>query len=195
MEYTHLRRSVAPATEPVSLDELKLHARVDHNDEDGVLAALIPAARGYLEDFTGSALIAQTWVAQYRAFPSALHLPRAPLLDVTGITYLDAAGETQTLAADQYRVTGAGAEGVIEPPPGVNWPATYGTRDAVTVTYRAGWGASAETVPEPARLAVLLLAASFYDNRSAFDFALSGGFVELPIGIRALMAQYRSWLP
>ena len=51
----------APASEPVSLAEAKLFLRVEHDDDDDLIAALIAAARVQVEAQTRRALITQTW--------------------------------------------------------------------------------------------------------------------------------------
>lgn len=36
---------------PVTVDEIKTHLRIEHNEEDGYLSALLSAARATAEDF------------------------------------------------------------------------------------------------------------------------------------------------
>jgi uncharacterized phiE125 gp8 family phage protein len=58
-----------PAVEPLSLDEAKLHLRVDIVDDDELITVLIQAAREYCEEFCHRAFITQTWKLVLDHFP------------------------------------------------------------------------------------------------------------------------------
>lgn len=51
----------APAAEPLTLDEARAFLRVEHHDDDAVIAALIAGARLHIEAQTRRALITQSW--------------------------------------------------------------------------------------------------------------------------------------
>ena len=51
---------VGPAVEPVTLAEAKSYLRVQHDDDDDVIAALIAGARVHVEAQTRRALITQS---------------------------------------------------------------------------------------------------------------------------------------
>ena len=51
----------APATEPVSLAEVKSYLRIDGTADDAVLTILIASARRSAEEYTKRAFITQTW--------------------------------------------------------------------------------------------------------------------------------------
>jgi uncharacterized phiE125 gp8 family phage protein len=68
----------AVAVEPVSLAQAKLWLRVDHDAEDGLITALISAARDYVEAQTGLALAPQTWRLAVRPSALPVELPRSP---------------------------------------------------------------------------------------------------------------------
>src|SRR5215813_11576117 len=59
----------APALEPVSLDEARAFLRVEHHDDDEVIAALIAGARLHVEAATRRALITQSWRLDFDAWP------------------------------------------------------------------------------------------------------------------------------
>ena len=46
-----LKQTVAPAVEPISLTEGKLHLRIDTTAEDGLISSLIKTARQYCENY------------------------------------------------------------------------------------------------------------------------------------------------
>ena len=50
-----------PEVEPVTLAEAKLFLRVEHDDDDDLIAALIAGSRIHIESQTRRALISQTW--------------------------------------------------------------------------------------------------------------------------------------
>jgi len=50
-----------PAAEPVTLADAKAWLRVEHDDDDDVIAALIAGARSHVEAQTRRALITQSW--------------------------------------------------------------------------------------------------------------------------------------
>ena len=82
----------APATEPLSLSEVKNQLRIEHNDEDALIARLIQAAIDYV-DVTGTlgkAMITQTWGEWYAPNPGTVTLSLGPIQSVSAIKYYDA---------------------------------------------------------------------------------------------------------
>ena len=174
-------RTVAPVGLPVTLEEAKAHPRITHDAEDAqVLFYLrsavetVDGAQGWLN---GRAILTQTWQLTVDAFPgSCLVLPLSPVQALTAgspqsaatvITYLDEAGDEQTLDPATYRLVGAGdplkrARVVLAN--GASWPATESREEAVTVQYVAGFGEPAD-VPHYLRMLIVMIAADFYERR------------------------------
>jgi uncharacterized phiE125 gp8 family phage protein len=167
LEYS-LTRTVEPAIEPVSLSEVKRHANVVATDDDGFLSSLIAAAREQVESDTGRALITQTWrLKLHDWFGDLIELPRAPLQSVTSIKYFDADNVEVTLPAAYYDVDADRTPGVIWRDPDYTWPMVSDQANAVTITYKAGYGDAAATVPARAKQAIALLVGHWYRSREA----------------------------
>jgi uncharacterized phiE125 gp8 family phage protein len=159
-----LHRSSEPASEPVSLAELKNYLRVEHTTDDAELAAVLTAARQAVERDTGRSLITQTWVLQLDQWPCRyVQLPQPPIVSVTSVTYVDAAGVTQTWAATNYVVDIRSRPGLIRLAYECDWPAVRGDERGIAVTYVAGYGATAASVPADLRQAVKHRARLDYD--------------------------------
>lgn len=169
----------APAEEPISLAEAKLHLHVDENDEDTLISALIVTAREAAEARTGRALISQTWRYTAEIWPDAgiIELPRPNLISVQAISYLDFAGVRQTLAADDCQVVTDGLLGTVLPAYGTGWPACRITTGSIRIDYTAGYGAAA-AVPQSIKAWMLLALATWYAQREALVSGLS--IAELP---------------
>lgn len=189
-----------PAAEVITLAEAKAHARVEIDDDDGLIAGYAIAARVHLEGETRRAFLTQTWdltldygwpvVREDGRHLNRIVLPRPPVQSVTSITYIDSAGATQTLAADQYKLAKASTgEWFVEPAYGVTWPSVRSEMAAITVRFVAGYGSNPGDVPEPLRQAMLLLIGHFYENREAINI---GNIVnELPFAVAALVFPFR----
>jgi uncharacterized phiE125 gp8 family phage protein len=186
------RRTVAPAEPLLTLQEVKTHLRIDHEEEDAYLEGLIQAAAEHLDGragILGRALVSQTWVQEWDGFPACRRL-RLPLPDIqsVAITYLDASGMGQTLSEDDYHVTHDARSGLVVLDDAASWPSTADRPDAVTATMVAGFGA-ADDVPRPIRTAALIALAHWYKTREAVNI---GNIVnEMPLSVDALAAPYR----
>ncbi|MCU0871777.1 MAG: head-tail connector protein [Pirellulaceae bacterium] len=158
----------APALEPVTLAEIKRQANVVATDEDSLLAGLIQAARELVEEDITRALITQTWeLVLHDWFADYVQIPKPPLQSVTSIQYYDTAGVLQTLPAAYYRVDTHRQPGVIWRDDDYTWPTVDDRPNAVTITYKAGYGDAAASVPARAKQAILLLAGHWYLHREA----------------------------
>jgi uncharacterized phiE125 gp8 family phage protein len=190
-----LKLITPPEVEPVTLDEVKDHLRVTNNLEDDLLTSLIATARQKLDGprgLLGRCLITQQWRATLDGFSREILFPFAPVSAVSAITYRDAAGIEQTLAADTYVVVGLHDDelGSISPVRGRSWPLISYSPGSVSVTFTAGYGDAPEDVPEPIRTAIKMLVGHLYENREAVTVA-SGSMQETPIGWQDLIADYR----
>ncbi len=174
----------APATEPVTLDEAKLHLRVDCAADDDYITALIKVARKHAELFQNRSYITQTLELRMDFFPQFLiELPRPPSISVTSIKYIDSAGDTQTLAASKYTTDFNSYVARIVPAFNESWPITRRVIDAVTIEYTAGYGA-AGAVPETIKQAIFLLIGVWYENREPIT---ESTVMEIPFTVSALL--------
>ena len=159
----------APATEPLTLAEAKLHMRVEVADDDALITSLITAARQWCEAFQGRAYITQTWQLWLDKWPKgdAISIPRPPLQSVTSIKYYGADGAEYVMPAADYLVDTKSEPGRIVLGYGKTWPSvTLRPAGAIAIEFVAGYG-NADAVPQRVKQAILLLVASWYQNREA----------------------------
>lgn len=179
------------SAEPVSLEEVKDHLRIDSDDtgDDGYLLALIQAAREYGEEIQNRTYVSRTRTLTLDAFPAGdtVVMPYAPLSSVTSIAYTDTAGSSQTMSSSDYVVDTAHEPGRICLAYGATWPTTYAEANAVTITYVAGYG-GIEDVPERVKLALKMLAAHWYERRLPVQQAAVN---EVPMHLMALLGHNR----
>jgi uncharacterized phiE125 gp8 family phage protein len=165
-----------PATEPVLVAEAKRQCNVLHDDDDALFGALIAAARDHVERYCGTPLATQTVEMKCDAFCDLRRLSLAPAQSVSSISYIDTAGDEQTLPAASYEERFDGLEAAVVPAYGQRWPTTRpGSR--ITLTAVVGY----EATPPALKHAMLLWIAEAYLNRenaetpewTAFDALLT----------------------
>jgi uncharacterized phiE125 gp8 family phage protein len=161
-----VNQTSAPAVEPLSTAEAKDHLKITHSDDDTIIDSYVTAARLWCEAFIQRQLITATWELVLDAFwADAIPLPFPPLASVTSVQYIDTDGDSQTFSSDDYVVDTKSAPGRIYLAYNESWPTTRQVREAVTITYVAGYGASGSDVPEEIRTAIRLLTAHYYEHR------------------------------
>ena len=188
-----IRFETAPTVEPISLYEMKLHSRIDHDDEDTLLDSLIKSARQYCETFTGRAFCTQTIQYYLNNWPSgdAIYLPLPPVQSVSSVRWTDSSGtETTLTVSDDYEVDTDSEPARVVLPYNKSWPTgILAPNNPIVVEYVAGYG-NATDVPEYIKAAIKLYAGALYENREA---VLPAGHIgrTLPMGVDALLWQER----
>jgi uncharacterized phiE125 gp8 family phage protein len=155
-----LLRVIAPATEPLTLEETKLYLRVTDDAEDVQINDLIIAARMMAEQWLKRSLISQSWKIAYDDYlPECTKLPMGPVTAVTSVTIINKDASTQTLASNLYYLNAAQNMLVFQSD-------VIGFR--VEVVYATGYG-DALAVPRPIKQGMLAHIASMYDYRGEAD--------------------------
>jgi len=142
--------TTAPTEEPVSINDLKLHARITGTDNDDLLDFYRIAAREQAELHMGRGILTQTWTLLLDGFANIIELPMAaPLQSVTSVKYYDENGTQQTLATSVYDTDTASRPGRVVLKVDQSWPGTQTLRrnGTVEIKYVVGW-TSADLVPE-----------------------------------------------
>lgn len=186
-----LKIITTPDSEPVTLSEAKMHLRETLPDNDTLINSLITAARQWAENFTGRALLTQTWDYLLDAFTDeAIVLPFPPLQSVTSIKYIDASGVEQTLATSEYVVDTASQPGVVRLAYGKSWPSARAQANAVAIRFAAGYG-NASAVPGAIKSACLLMIGELYERR---EHGIAGTVISVvPVSAEYLLFPYRIW--
>lgn len=188
-------RETAPSVEAVTLEEAKAHLRLEHDDDDDAIEAMLAAAREHLEGFNGAtkrAFIAQDWrvaVTGPDGF-GRLFAPVSPASAIVSIQYYPPDSDTLTTAtAGDFRLIKAPDWAYIEPKAGKSWPSLDDRPDALQAVFTCGYGDAAEDVPAPLLHAIKLLVGHLYENREEFT-ALR--LERLPFGVESLISTYRN---
>lgn len=166
-----------PAAEPASVAEAKAWARIEREDEDDIVAALVIAARECVEQRTGMVLGDRPFRMVLAEMPAGrtVVVPKRPVTQVTGVRTYDEQGNETIHDAGSVRIAGerlvldmdARAEGGVE------------------IEFRAG----DDRVPEAVRQAILRIAAASFDTRGLVSGALQPAIV--PPFADALLAPFR----
>ena len=195
----YLDQVTAPSGTAINLHYLKSqHLRLTSSAaENDRLTQAINAATLQCEYLTGRAILPQTWALVLDRFPPRIEIPKPPLMSVTSIQYVDVDGATQTLGGSIYSVKRQYSErcrrSVIDLAYDQDWPETRPQRDAVTVTFRAGYvedpDGSPEVVDVPADIqdGIAMRAAELYKQRS--DSVIGFGVTVTP----AIVASRNLW--
>jgi uncharacterized phiE125 gp8 family phage protein len=202
----------APATEPVSVAEVKNSLRIDHGEDDALIGALITAARSGAEAYTRRAFITQTWKMYKNGFsdyseaypwrgpyvsitsmapaPNNIEIPMAPLQSITHLKTYDDNDVASTFAASNYFVStypGDFAQpGSLTLRDSSVWPTVYRVKDGVEIQFVAGYGDNITDVPKQIRMAIQEEAGFLYQNRLTCD----GGLVSSGVA-RSMLSQFR----
>lgn len=181
-----LSLTTPPGGEPVTLAEAKAHLKVDTDDDDALIEALISAARARIEWHTGRALMTQGWTLWLDAWPAngIVEIPLPPLQSVLSVTVFASDDSASVLDGDAYRVGTASAPGRLALKSALAPPvATLRNTDGIAIAFVAGYG-EASDVPAAIRQAILCIVADLYTHRGDADSL---------VGITAqdLLAPYR----
>jgi uncharacterized phiE125 gp8 family phage protein len=176
-----LRVVAQPTTEQITLEQARLHLRLDaynsppEHADDQELLDTIPTAREYCEMICGRSLAPQTLELALEAFPPwgrygratvyvpgfsmmspapVVSLPMTPIAGIVSVKYYDSDGTLTTMSPALYGFdTSEPARLYSRDGAGV-WPATQAVPNAVLIRYQAGFdvpGDSPNDRPLPAR--------------------------------------------
>ncbi len=200
-----------PSVEPVGIEYVKSWLRLDDDGFDAQLDLLIKAARRLCCNYTGRAFVNQQFVMKMDRVPLlpntqyapgnpntiapviqnnwpldpsvwAIRMPRSPLVSVDSFTYIDGQGATQTLASDQYLVDNTSEPGRLSPSLNAYWPGVQWRPNSVSITFTAGYGATADKVPEYFRHAICMTVGHLFDNPNG-----APGQGALPDAVKAIL--------
>ena len=173
-----------PASEPVTLQELKDFLRLNDSSEDTLLTGFIKAARELFENLTGRAIVSTAYRQHFPTLSGPLYLMRAQVTAVTAVKYYDANDVLQT-AAGYYT-------DVVSTPSKV-WFDTYPTTSSgkrgnvAYVDFTAGWS----SCPELVKTGIKLMSAHYYEFRAEYQ---ETDLSRLPMGFKAVCDQYKTGL-
>lgn len=198
-----LERVAGPEIEPLTLAEAKLHLGEfeDLTTRDDAVEALIVAAREWVEDYTGRALIDQTWRITFGdayaidrvVTPSCacdrseergkqIYLRKSPALSIVSFVQIEADGSETALDPDAYELREADGK----------WPRVVAMNGATwaageyRLVFRAGYAnrdvspaEGAEVVPNRFKQAMKLWIEANYDR----DKDMMGPLIETATGL------------
>lgn len=184
------RPTPTTATDIISLADMKEFLRVDHNDEDTTIGALMDAAVLFCGDRTNRHFTANTEAIFYLNNWRAAALAFGPVGNVQNVKYYDVNGTLQTLDTSLWYVEKR-TDGVwrifFHNVPDV---ADYNAQP-IEITCRVGATASPNI-----KHAMRMLVAHWYENRRGVVVGAGVGATEVPMAVDSLLNPERietSW--
>lgn len=166
-----------PNSEPVSLEEAKVHLEVDDDSKDDFIEGLITTARLMGEAYTGLSFVTQQRRITMDYFPcvslqntrASIFVPYGPVQSLS-IVYIDSDGAEQTLVEDtDYKIITEGEVCRLVPLSDSiagTWPTVSKNAGSITISYQAGFDdVSGQPLPKQIKTAILMQVGSMFENR------------------------------
>jgi uncharacterized phiE125 gp8 family phage protein len=201
-----LRVITPPAVEPVDLDTVRRHCRVDSHYDDDLLTMYSTTARQLVESWlnracitqelsysmanspppTASPLVPQSLIVFPLNWPPVirkpLSIPRAPCTNVVSVLWGQVGDLVPADPEDYVLNLDVEPAQIMLKAPLVPMIPAYGLQ----LQYLAGYGAAPSDVPSPIRHGILMLTAALYEGRGDVDSPI-------PEAAWSIMASYRLW--
>ena len=194
-----------PAQEPVTLQEVKEHLRVEDGIDERFLRPLIETARRFAESHLGRRLVTTTLTQTYdvakdfdeplwegtkigadiQFYKPYLTLGEGPVQSVVHVKTYDDADNATVFATSKYYVDNAREPARILLRKGETWEPNLRVANGIEVQYVVGYS-SIYAIPEPIRMGILQHIAHLYEHRGDMYEAKS----PYPPMLRTLYAPY-----
>jgi uncharacterized phiE125 gp8 family phage protein len=146
-----------------AVDAAKTYLRLETEEEDASIGALLTAAIAHAEGYLGQLLIERNIVERLSVSSSWKRLTATPVRSVSGVTGIPADGPHFALGADTYQIDiNQHHDGWVR----FVQPGSAGRAD---IAYRAGLVPRWADLPEAISMAVLRISAHFHAHRDAPD--------------------------
>lgn len=181
----------APASEPVSVDDLAARLRMVPGEAPDHLAQLIRSARQRVERETGRALLSQSWLerrdswdgdGRLLAFGTQFRLLRPPLIAIEAITIFAEDDTPSVWDPAAFFVDTMAEPGRIALRPDSVFPRPGREIGGIEIRFRCGYGDAVEDVPPLLVEAVTQLAAAMWERDPD---------IGLPLSVQSLIAPWR----
>ena len=167
---------------------VKKHLRVEHADDDDLIALYQSAVEGWLDGpagWLGRALGPQTLRAEglCAGADEALRLPFPPVSSVVSVSWIDGAGVERVIDAESYELVA----NRVCPTANEIWP-TVGPMAVEFVT-----GPSTAILPRAIQAAMLLMIGDLYAFRETTVVGSISSSIQMSPAAEALLSPFRVW--
>lgn len=184
-----LKLKTPPSAEPLTLAETKSYLKVAGTTDDVLISQIITTLRKSCEDWTGRALVTQTWALWRDAFPHrgkdrlphdgyfelpvdfadeaqrVIAIPHPPLQSVTFLKTFNTGNQETVFDAGKYFVDTASEPGRLVLNASGSWPTGLRPANAIEIEFVAGYG-EASAVPDALKQGMLLWIKLLYADRN-----------------------------
>lgn len=197
MQKQALELVTAPTSQPISMEEAKIHLRLgDQDEEDLLIETFLAAATEQAEEFTRRRFVTQTWKVFMDEFQcdsdDAILLPYPPTQSITHVKYYDVSGTLVTLVNNtDYVLDSKRKPARLLPASNVVWPTVQTDKpNAVEIQFVCGYG-TPSVVPSSIKAACLLILANLFEHRQEL---IVGNIVnQIPKASEWLLWPYRDF--
>jgi uncharacterized phiE125 gp8 family phage protein len=163
-----IKTVLGPYDEPVSVGDVKLHARISHDLDDGLVTSWISAGRELAEAYTKRVYMARTLEAIFDSFPASgpVDLPGVPLKSLVSVKYYDINNAEHTIDNSLFFVDIDSEPGRIAFTGLYRWPVmVLRAINGLKIRYTAG-ETDRKNVPAAVKDAILLYCTYRNENRT-----------------------------
>lgn len=173
-----------PTQEPVTLQEVKEHLRLEDGIDERLLRPLVQTARMFAESHLSRRLVTTTITQSYdvandfddplwegmklgadiQFYKPHLTLGDGPVQSVTSVKTYDDSDNATTFDTSKYYVDRAREPAKVLLRKGETWPSALRVANGIEIEYVAGYS-SIYAIPEPIRLGILQHIAHLYEHR------------------------------
>lgn len=201
-----LKIITGPAITPVSRTEARNHLSLDEDIDDNQVRSYLQAAIDWAENYTGRFLISRTcqmmldgareiddilWEGMKTGYSAMryvdhIELAATPVVSVESIKYYNDSDTQSTWSATNYYVDTFSEPARIVLRDGGTYPTDLRVANGIEINFTAGYGTSANNVPEAIKLGILQYTAHLFEHRGDSEVA-----IQPPKVIRSLLDPYK----